>query len=101
MSFRFFRQFFAFTIFFCFAMFAFVMRHHGDKVPSCAEYNATLHANETEKSAEHLVKAAGGIVLLNTSGFDELGLGPKENSRMYSVFNNFKMYKEQNHIFVN
>ena len=71
-------------------MFAFVMRHHGDKVPSCEEYNATLHANETEKSADHLVKAAGGIVLLNTSGLDELGLGSKDNTSKYSVLNNFQ-----------
>ena len=91
MPFRFFRQFAAFIIFFCFAMYAFVMRHHGDKVPSCAEHNATLHANSTESpTADHLMAAAGGIVKLNFSGLDEFAIGSKENSSKYSVFNNFK-----------
>ena len=91
MSFRFFRQFAAFIIFFCFAMFAFVMRHHGDKVPSCAEHNATLHANSTDDpTADHLTAAAGGIVTLNSSWLGQFPIGSTENSSKYSLFNNLK-----------
>ena len=71
----------AYSIFFAVSMLAFVLRHHGDKVPECDTNNSTL-TNSTASMAETLTAFTlatydTGTVELspNNSEYDSLSSG--------------------------
>ena len=76
-SFSFFRQAFAYSIFFALAMFAFVIRHHGEKIPSCATLSSNLSPNLTDAPTDGSYTLttpdmSGSAAFGNSSELDEL-----------------------------
>ena len=92
--FSFYRQGFAFTIFFMFAMVAFVLRHHGAKVPECEEgddHIANFTANLTdmlEYGTTLPTFDTGTVEILDSSEVDDVANGFTNNpgKRIYIIF---------------
>ena len=89
-------------------MVAFVIRHHGDKIPSCEELNKTLHpnliSNLTDSSTgDGIVRlttldtSGGSLDSTNSSELDELTNGFTEYSGKQWLFNNSEIYNKANH----
>ena len=106
MHFSFWRQTIAFTVFFCVAMLAFCLRHHGETIPECEESNSTV-ANMTAMPGQDTLTAFTlptydtGTVELSVNGsreYDSLSGGFTDFPGNYylSIFNLHTFRKKKN-----